>query len=421
MKFSKIITLLWCCLSLIPPLHAQETQEKALTLQDCTRITLQSNPQILSSLQQYQASLARTHQARAFAQPSLHWNSDLQNKLFGFSQAGEWYFGISQHFEFPTRQILKGQIANKESKELLQEIEGLKVEMEYLVKKAFYSVLLSQENLKYSRQNLDLSKDFLNSARFKFEAGDADKVEVLRAQLEVAKAENAVRRIHNDVLLAKANLNYLMARRKYDPLEVQGELKAGPLALDLAAFKEQALSFRPEMKKIRISLERQNLQKSYATQTYLPDFELGISRHHLEEEGRFWNFTLSFNIPLFFWQPVRGEIAEAGATLKALSRDLEHLENTISLEVEGAYLNAVRATDQIHMFEDNILKQAEEIYEMFSYSYKEGDIGSLELIDARRTLLESQTSYLDAQYSFRLAIAALEKSIGRPLDGYDLK
>ena len=417
MKPQKIIILLFSCSCLILQLHAQETQKQALTLPECTHIALQNNPLILSSLEQYQASLARVNQARAFAQPSLNWDSDLQDRLFDFSNAGEWYFGISQQFEFPTKQILRGRIASKESKEILQEIDLLKLDIVFLVKQAFYSLLLSQENLKYAQQNLELSKDFLQKAQFKFESGDAAKVEVLRAQLEVAKAENALRRVHNEVQLAKAKLNYLMARRKYEPLEVLGELKAKPITLDLDTLKQRALSIRPEMKKIHFSLERQNLQKSFAVQTYLPDFEIGVNRHKVAGEGNWWDFTLSFNIPLFFWQPAKGEIAEANANIRALHKELEHLENAIALEVEDAYLNAVAATSQIEMFEEEILRQAEEVYNMFMYSYKEGDISSLELIDARRTLIESQTSYVDALFNYRLAIAALEKSIGQPLEG----
>ncbi len=417
MNLRKISILMIFCISLTPVLHAQKTQEKALTLEKCTDIALQNNPLILSSLQQYQASLARVNQARAFAQPSLNWDSDLQDKFLGFSNAGEWYFGISQPFEFPTKQILRGRIASKESEELLQEIDLLKLDIVYLVKQAFYGLLLSEENRAYAQQNLELSKDFLQKAQFKFESGDIAKVEVLRAQVEVAKAENVLRRIHIEVQLAKANLNYLMARRKYEPLEVVGELKGKQATLDLESLKKLAFSFRPEMKKIRFSLERQSLQKSFATQTYLPDFEIGVNRHRVAGEGQWWDFTLSFNIPLFFWQPVRGEIAEARANIRALNKDLEHLENAIALEVEDAYLNAVAATSQIEMFEESILQQAEEVYNMFSYSYQEGEISSIELIDARRTLIEAQTSYADALFNYRLAIAALEKSIGQPLEG----
>ncbi len=419
MKSQKIIIFILFCMCLIPQLPAQETHEEALTLQECTQIALQNNPLILSSLQQYQASLARANQAKAFAQPSLNWDSDLQDKLFDFSNAGEWYFGISQNFEFPTKQILRGKIASKESTELLQEIDLLKLDIAFLVNQAFYSQLLSQENQKYAQQNLELSKDFLQQAQFKYEAGDVARVEVLRAQVEVAKAGNALRRIQNEVQLAKANLNYFMARRKYEPLEVKGELKTKPTALDFENLKHRALAFRPEMKKIRFSIERQNMQKSFANQSYLPDFEIGINRHKILDVGKFWDFTLSFTIPLYFWQPAKGEIAEANALIIALNKEFEHLENAITLEVEDAFLNAVTASNQITMFEEEILKQAEEVYNMYSYSYKEGDISSLELIDARRTLIESQTSYADALFNYRTAIAALEKSIGQPLEGID--
>ena len=414
---SRTYTILLClCFFMIPQMHAQEAQTDSITLEECTTIALQNNPLILSSFQQYQASLARISQAKAFSQPSLNWDSDLQDKLFDFSNAGEWYFGISQPFEFPTKQILRGKIASKKSEELLQEIDLLKLDIVFLVKGAFFNLLLSQENQKYAQQNLELSQDFLQKARFKFEAGDVAKVEVLRAQVEVAKAENALRRVHNEAQLVKANLNYLMARRKYEPIEVEGELKAKAAALDFESLKQRALSFRPEMKKITYSLERQNLQKSYANQTYLPDFVVGLNRHKIGELGKWWDFTLSFTIPLFFWQPAKGEIAEANATILALNKEVEHLENSISLEVEDAYLSAVMAINQINMFEEEILTQAEEVYNMFSFSYQEGEISSIELIDARRTLIESQTSYADALFNYRTAIAALEKSIGQPLE-----
>jgi len=54
---------------------------------------------------------------------------------------------------------------------------------------------------------------------------------------------------------------------------------------------------------------------------------------------------------------------------------------------------------------------------MFLFSYQEGEIGGIELIAARRTLIESRTTYADALFNHRAALAALEKSIGQPLEG----
>jgi outer membrane protein TolC len=368
-------------------------------------------------MQQHNASLARVNQAKAFAQPALNWDSDLQPKLFQFGKSGEWYFGISQAFEFPGKRQLRGRIASKEASEILQDIELLKLDIVFQVKQAFFNLLLSQEKLKYAQQNLELAQDYLQKAELKYEAGDVAKVEALRARVESSKAANEVRSASNDVRLAKAMLNFLMARKKYSPLEIQGDLKRAPIDLNEDELISRALSFRPEVKRINLGLERENLTKKQGYMSYLPDFELGVNKHRIIGEGEFWDFTLSFPIPLFFWQPKKGEIAEAEANIRALTKEAEYLKNAITLEVGEAYMNAVTVNNQIRLYEEEILAQAEEVYNMFLFSYQEGEIGGIELIEARRTLIEARTSYADALFNYGVAIAALEKSIGQKLEG----
>ncbi len=75
------------------------------------------------------------------------------------------------------------------------------------------------------------------------------------------------------------------------------------------------------------------------------------------------------------------------------------------------------ANNQIQLFEDDILTQAEEVYNMFLFSYQEGEIGAIELIEARRTLIEARKSYADAVFNYDVALAALEKSIGQGFKG----
>ncbi|MGD2294493.1 MAG: TolC family protein [Candidatus Aminicenantes bacterium] len=402
----------------IPPL-SQGAQEE-LSLEQCIKLALDQNPLILSSLEQYQASLARVNQARAFAQPSIDYDNDMQPKFFNLKGTAETYLGVSQSFEFPGKRILRGKIAAKESQEILQDIDLLKLDITFLVKQAFYGLLLAQEKLQYAEQDQQLAQDFLQKAELKHSAGDVAKVEVLRAQVEASKAANEVRVAQNEVKLAKARLNFLLARKKHEPLRVKGTLKRPTTRIDLDTLVQRALVVRPEIKRLNLSLEREGLQKSQAYMGYLPDFDLSLSKHWLEGEGNYWDFTLSLPIPLFFWQPVKGEIAEARANISSLKREAEHLRNAITLEVEEAHMNAVAAHNQITLFEEEIITQAEEVYNMFLFSYQEGEIGSIELIEARRTLLEARKSYADALYNYGVALAALEKSIGQPFEGESL-
>lgn len=392
----------------------------ALTLDQCISIAVNQNPLLQSSQQLYQASLARIQQAKALAQPSLDLDSDLQPRLFDFRGSGESYFGLSQDLDFPGKRGLRGKIASRESSEVLMDTELLKLDLVFQVKESFYGLLLAQELLKYAEQDMELARDFLQKAEIKFEAGDVARVEVLRARVEAAKAENSVRAAANNVRLAKARLNFLLARRKYDPLEIAGEFKRRSPEFRLDELKERALALRPEIKRVGFSLDKESLRKTLGYLGYLPDFSLGLARHRLAGEPTTWNVTLSVRLPVFFWQPLKGEIAEAEANLQAFRKEREHILNAIALEVEESYSLALMAGRQIDLFEREILAQAEETYKMFLFSFQEGEIGGIELIEARRTLIEARKSYADALNNFNVALAALAKSVGQDLEeAYD--
>jgi outer membrane protein TolC len=293
----------------------------------------------------------------------------------------------------------------------------LNLEIIFSVKEAFYALLLAQEKLRYAEDNLELARDFAEKTDLKFEAGEVARVEALRARVEAAGAETEVRAARNDARVAQALLNFLLARRESEPIEVQGDLKAPPIPLDLEALTRTAFDYRPEIRAVRAALEREEIARGLAKQSYVPDFEIGIFRHKFEGEPTTWQVVFAFPVPLYFWQPKQGEIAEAQANIRALQREVEHIENFISLEVEQAYRDAVTASNQIELFEKDILTQAEEVYNMFFFSYQEGEIGGLELIAARLTLMEARKSYADALFGYSVALAAVQKAIGQGVGG----
>jgi outer membrane protein TolC len=342
-----------------------------------------------------------------FPQPSLDIDSDLQPGLTDFSGYGERYIGISQTIPFPGKTYLQGRIAQEESKEVLTDTDLLRLDVTFQVTEAFYGALLAQEQTGYAGQNLEFTQDFVQMTELKFEAGDVPQMEVVRARVEAARAANQLRRVENEVRLALARVNFLLGRGSSSPLELQGELKRDPLSYDLEEVTTLALESRPEMRRIFFSIQRENLLKKQGFTSYLPDFEVGAAKHKIVGEEDSWDVTLSLELPLFFWQPARGEIAEAEANLRALREEAVHLANAVALEVEEAFVNLATATDQIRLFEEDILTQADEAYQMY---------GAIDLIEARRTLNDARTSYADALFNHDIARAAIERSIGRPIE-----
>jgi outer membrane protein TolC len=379
---------------------------------------MEENPLIRSAEEQHRASLARVRQARAIPQPSLDIDSDLQPGLTDFSEYGERYIGISQSIPFPGKIYLQGRVAAKEADQVLASADLIRLDVTFQVTEAFYALLRAEEQVGYARQNLQFTQDFVAMTELKFEAGDVPQMEVVRARVEAARAANGLRSAENEERLARAGLRFLLGRSSSVPVSIQGELRVPVESYELQEITLWALQDRPEIRSLFAAIDREELVKKQGIMSYLPDFDVGASKHKIRGEEDTWDVTLSLGLPVFFWQPARGEIAEADANLRALQDEATHLANAITLEVEEAFVNLTAAGDQIRLFEEDLIAQAEEAYELYQFAYEQGEIDAIDLIEVRRTLNDTRTSYADALFNYDVARAAIERSIGRPLQEF---
>jgi cobalt-zinc-cadmium efflux system outer membrane protein len=407
-KFSIHIIFI-CLLTISIGLPAQE--QETLTLKDCISICLQENSLLLSYGHQYNATKARVTQAKSFPQPEVSLDYDLQPKAFDFKHSGEQYIGLGYLLEFPGRRFLRGKISEKESEAFGCEVESVKLDVIFQVKKAFYELLLAQKNKSFAKENVTLAKDFLAKAKEKYEAGDVAKMEVMKARVEAARVGNQETAAQREVALSKARLNFLLSREKHQSLMIRGTLKADSSQLDLDHLVKCSLERRPEIKKAILNLEAGKLFRKQAFLSYLPDFSLGVSKHKVAGELDTWDVTLGFEVPLLFWQK-RAQVREAQFNILAQEEEFKYVELSVSLEVENAYQNARSYKNQIDFFEKEVLKEAEEVYQMAMASYKEGKIGSLGLNESRRTLIDLKEAYAEVLFNYQLALAEVEKCTG---------
>jgi outer membrane protein TolC len=394
-------------------LWGQAKPVDTLSLDQCIALALERHPLIRASLGRHEAAVARIRQATAYPYPSIDFNSDLQPVFLDFAHSKESYLGVSQTFEWPRKRTARGRIAEQEAHEFETDIDLVKLEVLFQVRSAFYQLLLAQEKLEYAKRDRELADDYLQKAELKLAAGDVGRVEVLRARVESLKAANAVRVANNDMDLARAWLNYHLARGKSEPLQVTGTLEVPFADLNLERLKQDALGMRPELRRLQFSVQKEQHIQQYARLGNWPDLDFNASVHRLENEPTTWSITVAVPLPFFFKRRQNAEIAEARANIGALEREADQARNTVWVEVEEAYTNAQKARDEITMYRGQILPQAQEVYDMFLFSYQEGEIGGIELIEARRTLNDSRRSYADALFEYNLALTALEKAVGR--------
>jgi cobalt-zinc-cadmium efflux system outer membrane protein len=392
---------------------SQSAEEHPLSLEQCIAAALEKNPSIQAAAQRHYASLERIGQATAYPYPSIDYVSDFQPQFLNFFKAGETYLGLSQTLELPRKREARGNVARSEAREVEVDIDVVRLDVAFQVKCAFYQLLLAEEKLALARRDVELSDDYLEKARLKLAAGEVAEVEVLRARIESLKAANSVRVASNEVSQAKARLNFFMGRTRAAPIEVRGDLALPFLDMSLDQLKREAFEQRPELRKMGAAIETQQRVQERARLSSWPDFGVNLSPHLVRGDPTSWSFTLSVPLPFLFPKRQRAEIAEAQANVAAIRKDLEQAQNAIALEVEEALLSAQTAQSEIVLHQQEILPQAQKAYEMFLFSYQEGEIGGIELIEARRTLNEARKTFAQALSDYAVALAGVQRAVGR--------
>ena len=396
--FFSLLFLLWT---------AGTVAAEPLTLSDALRIGLADNPLIAAWEAKVKAGEGELSSARAFPNPEI---GGRLGRITRFNPGDyEGSVELSQLLEVPAKRKYRRQAAEMDLKATSFEREGLKLTFIFEVKTAFYRLLLAEKNLEVAKDNERSAQTFLSSAKIRVEVGEAPEFELIKAQVEMARATNEVQKAANKVSLAKANLNTLLGRPGSSPLEIAGALESPPEELNLESLMQKALERHPYIQQQNYLVEKQSRLLDMARASRYPDLTVtGFYDREIDKELA----GLGLSVPLPLWNHQRGAIATAAAEKARAEAELRNLQNETTRLVTEAYQNYVIAKDLIQAFSQQLLKQAEETRRIAEISYREGAFGILELIEAQRTARQTSLDYQQALYDQKVAEAALERATG---------
>lgn len=383
--------------------------EDILTQQEAIKLALENNPELRISTHELTAVQSRIKQAKEFPATSFDFDFDQQERIF---RSGEIYFGFSQELEFPTRPGLRVKLAEREVSAAEADYELIRWETALTVKSVYQQLSLVQNKLIISRENLSISEKLLHMAQEKFDAGSVGKLDVLRASVETATAQNELAAVENEERQLRMQLNYLLGRNPDAPL-MTTLLKQWPVKTNSEKeLIDTALGHRLELRSIRESLSAASVQHSLARSELMPDFAVSFSRHHLAGEPDNWDIAFGISVPIFGREAISGRMAEAQARQKALSSAMIAAEARIRTDVQAAFGELTKLGERVKRYRDVILAEAQEAFQIAEASYREGEIESLELLESQRTLQEVKQGFAETVFDYNLAIVNLEQATG---------
>jgi cobalt-zinc-cadmium efflux system outer membrane protein len=373
------------------------------------------NPGLLASKEQVEQARAQGVIDTAFPDPTFAADVAGQRNAFnpGSGDSSDVGFGVT--FPFPGKRRLKGEVAKAAVSASEFTLAQLRQSVASQTAQAYDAILVALRHGDDLRQGKELSLDFLAKTKARFLAGSVPKVDVVKAQVDVSQADNDLIANERALITALASLNRLLGRSGGAPLEATDSLEVPASIAELEALERLALSSRPELQSLKIQQLGAKAATRLAHQYWAPDINVTVERNAVQGSPTTFTTGIGLGFPIFFHHHLEGEVAMANHREQELAANVSDITAQISLDVRTAYASASTALRQAIFLRDELLPEAREVYRVASVSYGLGGTSALDLLDAKRTLLDAEKQYADALSAANDAEAALELAVGAPL------
>ena len=305
-----------------------------------------------------------------------------------------------------------------------REAERTTVDTKELVSKAFYTVLITKEDLELQAKNFARLDSTLRETTLRYESGLSEKIEVSRLKIQ---HNNSRVSLKNTTELLQNNFNLLkfqMGMPLSQPLRLAGSLEDADLDPQLsiaqADFRNQA-----DYKILKTNQQLNDWNIKDLRSQYLPNlyanFNLGWNSgtntlgDQFEFNGRTWprytslGFTLS--VPIFDGLSKSSRITQSRLENLKLEEAIRQSENEFKQSTQNAFIDYQNALRDLKNQEEN-QQLAEDIYNVTRIKYLEGVGPNSEVIEADAALKESQTAYFNALFNAIIAKIDLQKALG---------
>jgi cobalt-zinc-cadmium efflux system outer membrane protein len=249
----------------------------------------------------------------------------------------------------------------------------------------------------------------------RLDAGTAARLDLLKAQVDAHQAANDLIVAERDVVTARAGLNRLMGRPLDAGLLVADSLAVPPPVPSTAVLIAAALAHRPELVSLTQQQRGARAATTLATEFWLPDVTIGIGRDFADPGPGVLMTGISLPIPIFYFQHAKGEIAEAKWHEHELAATERDLRAAIAEEVLTLATATDAATRQARFLADQMLPAAREAYRIAASSYALGGSSALDVLDARRSLLDAEDQFTAALLEANQTRTDLERAVAAPL------
>jgi outer membrane protein, heavy metal efflux system len=362
-------------------------------------------------------SLRAARTAEAIDIAGLAAASQRPNPEFSVEAAREtphWAFAGTIPLEISGKRQRRIDVANATIAATEAETARVAADLRADVRRAYFVAVAAGRRVAVADDLVAIATRARDAARDRFQTGAAPRLEALQAELALAQTQNDATAGRGDLAAARAELNALLAYPGDAAPALADPLEGGPLPV-ASAVAAAALSGNAELAVLdkRIAEERARVALATAMRRPDPSFT-GTLTYDAPGEFTFgWRAGAAIALPIF--TTGRPEIKVAEATLARAIADREARAAQVSGAVTAALSRATAARQALDRYQSEVLPTLTQVEQMAEESYRAGQTGLPAYLQTLQAAREIRQQAVQAGLDYQLALADLERAMGRPL------
>ena len=321
----------------------------------------------------------------------------------------EWGSSVELPLEFLATRGARVAAARSSQEGVHQEARAVRLQVTRELRRAFVAAVHGQSVVEAGDELAGQADQLAALVRKRVERGEARPTEVPRVEIELERLRSAVERARATADAQRARLATWLGT----PVDrAEADLAALLPLPPLAELQERVQASSPVVQASRARLQAAAEDVSAERWERMPKLSLGAA--HVEELDRTAStVTASVTLPLWNWN--QGRIRQAEAVEAGEQARLEATSRELTAALADAWSGCAAGQSAARRFREEILPRAEGSARTLGRAFELGEAGFLDVIDARRVLLDTRREYLDLLLDMQNACGDLAALAGLEL------
>ncbi len=377
-------------------------------------LALERNPAIAGARSTIQQNEGRQIQAGAYPNPLIGGNTGTGavREPSNGDRITEYGMSLHQTVEWPGMRAARKDAAEAGLASATVGLDEAKLNLIAEVKQGLYELLLAERTVDVLQQILETVQEVARLVKARVRSGEGPQFELVKAEVEVLKAKQEVTKAKNSVRVKLVGLDTLTAGGLGPRYKVQGDFRMLRDHLDYEQMVSRDPSQHPTLKRQGKLVEQAEITVSKERQSRVPNVTLfGMYAREVGREA----VVGGVSVPTPLWYLQQGHIATALGVQRKEEAEFIRARNDLARAINQHAREAETAQELILVYEEGLMKQAQEALRIAQLSFRQGASSLLEVLDAQRVQRQIIVDYNQARFELSLALTRFERAVGGPL------